>query len=99
MTTSYHLKLNQPKELPAEGLSSVQFKPWQNHLVNFLQQDMDNYRYLPGGEYENWKAATEVANNERIHELIATDEELVAIEATADVKESKRRTLKRKRNA
>ena len=102
MTTTHHLKLNQPKELPSVGLTSVQFKPWKNHLINFLQQDMDNYRFLKGGDYETWKAATEVANGERIEELAATDEDLVTIAAAAEdanVKEAKKRTLKRKRNA
>ena len=102
MTTTHHLKLNQPKELPSVGLTSVQFKPWKNHLINFLQQDMDNYRFLPGGDYETWKAATEVANRERIDDLAATDEDFVAIQAAvedANVKEAKKRTLMRKRNA
>ena len=63
---------------------------------------MDNYRFLPGGDYETWKAATEVANRERIDDLAATDEDFVAIEAAAEdtnVKEAKKRTLRRKRNA
>jgi len=102
MTTTHHLKLNQPKELPAVGLTSVQFKPWKNHLINFLQQDVDNYRFLSGGDYEKWNAATEVANGERIAEVAATDEDLITIMAAAEdanIKEAKKKTLKRKRNS
>jgi len=94
MTTTHHLKLNQPKELPAVGLTSVQFKPWKNHLINFLQQDVDNYRFLSGGDYEKWNAATDVANGERIAEVAATDEDLITIMAAtedANIKEAKKK--------
>ena len=51
------IKLNQPKELPAEGLTTVKFKPWKNHVVNFLMQDIDNQLFLPGGTYQEWISA------------------------------------------
>ena len=102
MTTSFHLKLNQPKELPAEGLTSVQFKPWKNHLINFLQQDMDNYRFLPGGDYQTWNAATDVENKQRITTLVEADEDLEALkekEKDKTVLERKIKALTRTRNA
>ena len=43
------IKLNQPKELPATGLTTVQFKPWKNHVITFLMQDPDNQEFLSGG--------------------------------------------------
>ena len=52
------IKLNQPKELPAEGLTTVQSKPWKNHLVNFLTQDGDNRLFQLGGLYQKWTAAS-----------------------------------------
>ena len=54
------IKLNQPKELPATGLSTVQFKPWKNHVITFLMQDPDNQEFLSGGMYEEWIAASDI---------------------------------------
>ena len=102
MTNVFHLKLNQPKELPQDGLTSVQFKPWRNHLLNFLQQDIENYRFLPGGEYAVWKAAVQTIDGLRIDELKDTDSELGAIEGAAgsvQVKDQKKQTLKLRRNS
>ena len=102
MTNVFHLKLNQPKELPQDGLTSVQFKPWRNHLLNFLQQDIENYRFLPGGEYAVWKAAVQTIDGLRIDELKDTDSELGAIGGAADsvqVKDQKKQTLKLRRNS
>ena len=98
---AFHLKLNQPKELPAEGLTSAQFKPWQNHLTNFLQQDVNNYRFLPGGDYQVWKAANEVESNLRIEELHVNDEDLQAINASAEAatKAARKVKLLRERNS
>ena len=53
------IKLNQPKELPASGLTTVQFKPWKNHVITFLMQDPDNQEFLTGGMYEEWIAAAD----------------------------------------
>ena len=102
MTSAFHLKLNQPKELPEEGLTSVQFKPWKNHLLNFLQQDIENFRFLPGGEYANWKAAGDTADGQRIVDLELTDADLGQIEGGAgsnQVKDAKKETLRLKRNS
>ena len=58
METKVTIKLNQPKELPAEGLTTVQFKPWKNHVINFLMQEQGNKMFLPGGLYQTWTAAS-----------------------------------------
>ena len=34
------IKLNQPKELPAEWLTTVQFKPWKNHVPAKVRKDL-----------------------------------------------------------
>ena len=51
MESKTTMKLNQPKKLPAEGLTAVQFKPWKNLVINILMQDTDNKLFLPGGLY------------------------------------------------
>lgn len=99
---AFHLKLIQPKELPADQLTSAEFKPWQNHLTNFLQQDVENFRFLPGGKYANWSPANETVNNKRIAALVANDEDKQVIDDSADlpaVKSGKKETLLNRRNA
>ena len=80
---AFHLKLIQPKVLPASGVTSAEFKPWQNHVVNFLQQDVDNFRFLKNGKYSTWLPLSE--NGRRIDELVLDDEDKVAIEAEENV--------------
>ena len=79
---AFHLKLNQPKELPADGLTSAEFKPWTNHLVNFLQQDVENFRFLKGGKYSSWTAASEDETKKRFTVLADGDEDEAAIDAS-----------------
>ena len=97
----YQLKLLQPKELPETGVTISQFKPWVNHLRNFLQQDVENSRFLQGGEYENWKAANESANGRRITKISEDDEDIADInsEKDADKKKALTKKLLLKRNA
>jgi hypothetical protein len=100
---AYHLKLIQPKELPADNLTSAEFKPWTNHLNNFLQQDVENFRFLKGGRYSTWLPASENVSNKRIIALHVDDPELLAIDAhatdNAAVKTAKKTRLLDIRNA
>ena len=99
---TFHLKLTQPKELPAEGLTTAEFRPWRNHLINFLQQDVDNFRFLKGGKYSEWKPACDAVANTRIEELLAGDEDKDAIEGVveaAPIKAAKKVRLLHTRNA
>ena len=80
---AFHLKLVQPKELPASGVTSAEFKPWQNHVVNFLQQDSNNFRFLPGGKYCTWLCISE--NNRRIDNLVDDDKDNIAIESEENI--------------
>ena len=82
-TSNFFLKLNQPKELPAEGVTSVSFKPWKNHLKNFLQQDVNNYMFLQGGIYSTWKAANESVDGKRIQAV--HNDDLERKEITGDL--------------
>ena len=99
---AFHLKLIQPKQLPAENVTSAEFKPWQNHLINFLQQDVENFRFLPGGMYAEWGAANEIEGNMRVAALAAEDEDLTAINGVVEavpVKEARKTKLFKIRNA
>jgi hypothetical protein len=79
-----HLKLNQPKELGESGVTSVTFKPWRNHVTNFLKQDDAYYNFLPGGDalYGSWTAAAEDAGGKRISALHPS--EVAKIDAAVD---------------
>ena len=100
---AFHLKLIQPKELPADSLTTAEFKPWTNHLINFLQQDAENFRFLPGGRYSSWLPASESVSNQRITVLNPADQDVLAIDGhatdTIAQKDAKKETLLNKRNA
>ena len=66
-----HLKLRAPDQLPPHGLTLQQFKPWKNHLRNYLRQDSDNALFFPGKIYATWRA--QEAEDDRIEELHAQD--------------------------
>ena len=57
-TNKVTIKFNQPKELPAEGLTTVAFKPWKNHVIYFLMQERVNTLFLPGGMYQTCTVAS-----------------------------------------
>ena len=66
---SVQLKLKPPECLPAEGVTAVEFKVWKNRLVAFLELDLDNSMFLPGGRYSDWEALNEIVDGKRIGEL------------------------------
>ena len=39
-------KLPTPNQLPEQGLTAVQFKPWKNQMLTFLQQNPRNIVFL-----------------------------------------------------
>ena len=51
-----HLKLPAPDHLPPHGLTLQQFKPWKNHLKNYLRQDADNLLFFLRKIYATWRA-------------------------------------------
>ena len=51
-----HLKLPAPNHLPPHGLTLQQFKPWKNHLKNYLRQDADNLLFFLRKIYATWRA-------------------------------------------
>lgn len=66
-----HLKLRAPEQLPPHGLTLQQFKPWKNHLKNYLRQDVDNVAFFPGKIYATWRA--QEAAEDRIAQLHERD--------------------------
>ena len=68
-----HLKRRAPDHLPPHGLTLQQFKPWKNHLKNYLRQDADNLLFFPGKIYATWRAQD--ATDDRIGALHAQDPE------------------------
>ena len=57
MSTSYILPLKAPTPLPASGVDTVTFKVWKNTLVAHIQQDANHHYFMPGGMYDQWRAA------------------------------------------
>ena len=68
------IKLHGPEKLPAQGVTRVVFKPWKNHMLNFLAQDLDNHRFMENGAYSTWRPLQHhPPPNSRIPELAAND--------------------------
>ena len=67
------LKLRSPEQLPAHGLTLQQFKPWKNHLRNYLHQDMDNSHFFPGQLYTTWQSQED--HEDQLQALHAQDPE------------------------
>ena len=51
------IKIYPPQQLPAEGVTDVQFKIWTEELEVYLDIDDRFQKFLPGGRYDNWLAA------------------------------------------
>ena len=73
-----HLKLKSPDQLPSHGLTLQQFKPWKNHLRNYLRQDADNAPFFTGRIYATWRPQENHDN--RIEALHAEDPEAAALQ-------------------
>ena len=72
---SMALKLQPPEKLPVQGVTRALFRPWKNHLVNYIQQDLDNHRFLEKGDYGTWRALKDhPPPYSRIPELAAGDD-------------------------
>ena len=66
-----HLKLRAPDQVPAHGRTLQQFKPWKNHLKNYLHLDTDNTLFFPGNFYATWRSQED--HDDRLHQLHAQD--------------------------
>ncbi len=67
------IKIYPPQQLPAEGVTDVQFKIWSEELEVYLDIDDRFQKFLPGGRYDNWLAAE--SNPDRLTVAKAPDKD------------------------
>ena len=48
------IKIYPPNQLPAEGVTDVQFEIWKEELEVYLETEEKFTHFLPGGRYEQW---------------------------------------------
>ena len=82
-------KVEIPNQLPASGLTRVQFKAWKEAMIVYLKQNEDFYIFFPGEMYATWTKAEELSN--RIVDLHAED-----VEAN-DTNDKRRKRLQKRR--
>ena len=51
------IKIYPPNQLPAEGVSDVQFKIWKEELEVYLETEDKFEKFMAGGRYEDWQPA------------------------------------------
>ena len=78
---NYHLVLKAPTPLPASGVDTVTFKVWKNTLTAHIQQDTSHHNFMPGGLYEQWRAADDGVRIATLHD---DDTDKHAIDAKFD---------------
>ena len=79
MSESRGLLLKPPEKLPSTGVSKAAFKVFYNQLVAYLQQDLNNFKFLEGGVYSEW--APLQTSDKRITELVQGDPDFDKLEA------------------
>ena len=79
------LKLKAPERLAPDGVTTVAFKAWKNNLFSYLEQDTDNFLFLPGGTYSPWSAQVDTPNRRRITTIENTDPERVRLQRKLDL--------------
>ena len=83
-------KIEIPNQLPASGLTRVQFKTWKEAMLVYLKQNEDFTVFFPGGKYESWEKAEDF--NERIKVLDQNENEALKTKDDRDSRLIKRRT-------
>lgn len=67
------IKIYPPTQLPAEGVTDVQFKIWKEELEVYLEIEEKFRKFLPGGRYQTWTSAE--INEDRVTAAITPDTE------------------------
>ena len=80
------LRLKPPSPLPEGPVSKVAFKVFLNQLKAYLEQDFNNYLFLPEGLYSVWGPEQE---GRRIQELAAEDPENLKLIQQADGRDNR----------
>ena len=89
MTTKSRCKVELPNQLPASGLTRVQFKTWKEAMMVYLKQNEDFLVFFPGEMYSTWSRTGD--NSDRIVQLNSKDTE----EGDNDMKKRKRMNKRR----
>ena len=74
------LKLKAPERLAPDGVTTVAFKAWKNNLFSYLEQDTDNFLFLPEGTYATWSAQVDTSNRRRITAIKDNDPERIRLQ-------------------
>ena len=51
------IKIYPPNQLPAEGVSDVQFQIWKEELEVYLETEDKFEKFMTGGRYAEWEPA------------------------------------------
>ena len=73
------IKIYPPNQLPAEGVTDVQFKIWQEELEVYLETEDKFEVFLPGGRYDTWMSAESFEGRIENAKTPDTAEELLKI--------------------
>ena len=65
------IKIYQPSQLPAKGVSDAQFGIWKEELEVYLETKSKFDKFLPGGRYKNWQPAETLEH--RIEAVVSPD--------------------------
>ena len=61
------IKIYPPNQLPAEGVSDVQFNIWKEELEVYLETEDKFEKFMAGGRYEDWQPAENNENRINTH--------------------------------
>ena len=84
MSQRNRCKIELPNQLPASGLTRVQFKTWKEAMMVYLKQNEDFLLFFPGEMYSSWSKTENCSD--RIEKLHVKDTE----ENDTEVKKKKR---------
>ena len=84
MSLRNRCKIELPNQLPASGLTRVQFKTWKEAMIVYLKQNEDFLLFFPGEMYSSWSKTENCSD--RIVALHVKDTE----ENDTEVKKKKR---------
>ena len=68
---SSRIKIEPPNQLPASGITPIQYKQWKVALKIFMHQTPEYREFYPGGKYTSWQPYED--NPHRIDQLAAND--------------------------
>ena len=83
-------KVEIPNQLPASGLTRVQFKSWREAMLVYLKQNEDYCVFMQGGRYATWIKSDEFID--RIKEIDNEDKGNCSNQDERAVLLTKRRT-------